>query len=170
MGVDAAAVAVEEARRRARERGARNVRFEEADARDLSAFPAGRFDAVVLADLVEHVVDEVLAPALAEAARVLVPGGLLALYTPNRDHWAERVKAAVPGLQQRDHVAVRRSAEVVSLVSAAGFAVSDLFFSASPYPLLGAVDRAFPSLALCRFRTCLRAVTPAPGASGPSGP
>ncbi len=83
----------------------------------------------------------------------------LAIYTPNRDHWAERIKAAVPGLQQEDHIAVRASARVVALVEAAGFAVDDLFFSASPYPVLGALDRALPMVGLCRFRTCLRAVT-----------
>ena len=31
-------------------------------------------------------------------------------------HWAERIKAAVPGLQQADHIAVRPSARVVALV------------------------------------------------------
>ena len=160
VGVDAAFVAVEAARAAAAARGLANVRFEQADARDLSAFGGGTFDAVLLADFVEHVEDDVLAPCLAEARRLLVPGGALALYTPNRDHWAERVKAAVPGLQQPDHIAVRPSAEVVRLVAAAGFAVDDLFFSASPYPLLGAVDRLFARAALCRFRTVLRALKP----------
>jgi SAM-dependent methyltransferase len=137
------------------------VRFETADARDLSLLPDGSFDAVLLADFVEHVEDEVLAPCLAEARRVLVPGGALAIYTPNRDHWAERVKAAVPGLQQEDHIAVRPSAEVARLVAAGGLAVEDLSFTASPYPLLGAVDRLFPGAGLCRFRTVLRALRPA---------
>ena len=160
VGIDAAPVAVEAARAAAAARGLGNVRFEEADARDLAAFGDAVFDAVLLADFVEHVEDEVLAPCLAEARRVLVPGGALALYTPNRDHWAERVKAAVPGLQQADHIAVRPSAEVVRLVTAAGFVVDDLFFSASPYPLLGAVDRLLARASLCRFRTVLRAVKP----------
>jgi SAM-dependent methyltransferase len=160
VGIDAAETAVEAARAAAGARGLANVRFEAADARDLGAFPAGSFDAVLLADFVEHVTDEVLRPALAEALRVLVPGGALAIYTPNLDHWAERVKAAVPGLQQEDHIAVRPSAEVVGLVSAAGFLVDDLFFSASPYPILGGVDRLFPGAGLCRFRTVLRALRP----------
>jgi hypothetical protein len=78
------------------------------------------------------------------AARPAAPGGALAIYTPNAAHWAERIKAAVPGLQQEDHIAVRPAERVVSLVEAAGFRVEDLFFSASPYPVLGAVDRALP--------------------------
>lgn len=160
VGIDAAPVAVEASRAAAAARGLGNVRFEEADARDLSAFGDGSFDAVLLADFVEHVEDDVLVPCLAEARRVLVPGGALALYTPNRDHWAERVKAAVPGLQQPDHIAVRPSAEVVRLVASAGFLPEDLSFTASPYPLLGGLDRLFPRAGLCRFRTVLRAVRP----------
>jgi SAM-dependent methyltransferase len=161
VGVDPAPTAVAAARAAAAARGLANVSFAEADARDLSAFAERSFDAVLLADLVEHVEDDVLRPGLAEARRLLVPGGALAIYTPNRDHWAERIKASVPGLQQEDHIAVRPSAEVARLVADSGFVLDDLFFSASPYPLLGAVDRLFPAAALCRFRTVLRALRPA---------
>lgn len=160
VGIDAAEAAVEVARSLARERALANVRFELADARDLSRFAASSFDTVLLADFVEHVEDDVLLSALAQSRRVLVPGGVLAIYTPNRDHWAERIKAAVPGLQQEDHIAVRSAARVVELVARAGFTLDELFFSASPYPLLGGLDRAFPHRAFCRFRICLRARTP----------
>jgi hypothetical protein len=124
----------------------------------LSSVPGGPYDAVLLADFVEHALDDVLESCLKSAPRVLARGGALAIYTPNATHWAERFKAAVPGLQQEDHIAVRPAARVVELVTDAGFAVEDLFFSASPYPLLGAIDRALPMVGLCRFRTCLRAV------------
>jgi SAM-dependent methyltransferase len=160
LGIDAAPAAVDVAQSLARERAIDNVRFELADARDLSGFAAASFDTVLLADFVEHVLDDVLLPALAESLRVLVPGGALAIYTPNRDHWAERIKSAVPGLQQEDHIAVRSAARVVELVARAGFTLDELFFSPSPYPLLGGLDRAFPRRTLCRFRTCLRACTP----------
>lgn len=156
-GVDAAPAAVMAAREEALSRGVGNVRFELADARSIPLFADGSFDVVLLADFVEHVLDDVLSASLAEARRLLVPGGAVALYTPNRDHWAERVKAALPALQQADHIAVRPSARVVEAVTGAGFAVEDLFFTPSPYPLLGALDRRFPGASLCRFRTCLRA-------------
>ncbi|HEX7529359.1 MAG TPA: hypothetical protein VF425_09630, partial [Thermoanaerobaculia bacterium] len=116
---------------------------------------------VLLADFVEHVLDDVLVPCLESARAALKPGGALAVYTPNAAHWAERIKAAVPGFQQEDHIAVRPAKRVVALVQAAGFRVDDLFFPASPYPLLGALDRALPMVGLCRFRTCLRALTSA---------
>ncbi|HEY3348321.1 MAG TPA: class I SAM-dependent methyltransferase [Thermoanaerobaculia bacterium] len=159
VGIDASPAAVEASRSEQAARSLANVRFEEADARDLSRVPGAPFDVVLLADFVEHVLDDVLVPCLGSARRSLAPGGALAIYTPNRDHWAERIKAAVPGLQQEDHIAVRPAARVVALVAAAGFRMEELFFSASPYPLLGALDRALPMVGLCRFRTCLRAVT-----------
>ncbi len=159
VGIDASRAAVAAARAELVARGVPNIRFEETDARDLTAVASRPFDVALLADFVEHVLDDVLAPCLESAAKVLRPGGALAIYTPNAAHWAERIKAAVPGLQQEDHIAVRPAARVVSLVEAAGFRVEDLFFSASPYPVLGAVDRAFPMVGLCRFRTCIRAVT-----------
>jgi len=157
IGVDAALEAIRASQEIAKERGVANVRFVLADARALEGLGAGSFQGVLLADFVEHVLDDVLEPALLEARRVLAPGGALAIYTPNRDHWAERIKAAVPRLQQEDHIAVRPAARVVELVARAGFLLEDLFFTASPYPLVGAFDRAFLSRRVCRFRTCLRA-------------
>ena len=159
VGIDASPVAVKAARTAAESRAAANVTFVEADARDLSSAPGAPFDVALLADFVEHVLDDVLFACLVSARSVLRPGGALAIYTPNRDHWAERVKAAVPFLQQEDHIAVRAAARVQALVAEAGFGAEDLFFSASPYPLLGAVDRALPMVGVCRFRTCLRAIT-----------
>ncbi|MGZ6988834.1 MAG: class I SAM-dependent methyltransferase [Thermoanaerobaculia bacterium] len=162
VGIDASHVAVEDSQRRLASRALSNVRFEKADARDLSAVSGAPFDVVLLADFVEHVTDDVLVPCLESSHGVLAEGGALAIYTPNATHWAERLKAAVPGLQQEDHIAVRPAARVVELVRGAGFAVEDLFFSASPYPLLGAIDRALGMVGLCRFRTCLRAVMSRP--------
>jgi len=158
VGIDAAPAAVAAARANQAARGIPNVRFEEGDARDLSHVSGGLFDVVLLADFVEHVLDDVLVPCLESARAALRPGGALAVYTPNAAHWAERIKAAVPGFQQEDHIAVRPAKRVVALVQAAGFRVDDLFFPASPYPLLGALDRALPMVGLCRFRTCLRAL------------
>ena len=162
VGIDAAPAAIRAARQRLAALALSNVSFDERDARDLAGVPGGPFDVVLLADFVEHVLDDVLVPCLSSARKALRPGGALAIFTPNAAHWAERIKAAVPGLQQEDHIAVRPSERVAALVRAAGFRVEELFFSASPYPLLGAVDRALPMVGLCRFRTCLRALTSPP--------
>ncbi len=47
-------------------------------------FDNGSFDAVVLSEVLEHLPDA--APALAEAARVLRPGGLVLITVPNADY------------------------------------------------------------------------------------
>jgi SAM-dependent methyltransferase len=51
-------------------------------------FPNGSFDAVVCADVLEHVEDEV--QSLVELRRVLAPGGILILTTPHRG-WFDRL-------------------------------------------------------------------------------
>ena len=54
---------------------------------DVSAlpFPDGAFDAVVLGEVLEHVEED--AAALSEVARVLSPGGVLALSVPRNPAW-----------------------------------------------------------------------------------
>jgi ubiquinone/menaquinone biosynthesis C-methylase UbiE len=58
-----------------------SVRFATMDGRQLG-FPDNRFDAVSLFQVIEHVEDP--SRMLAEAIRVLKPGGVLILSTPNR--------------------------------------------------------------------------------------
>jgi GT2 family glycosyltransferase/glycosyltransferase involved in cell wall biosynthesis/SAM-dependent methyltransferase len=60
-----------------------NLRFEPGDARDLSAFADGSFDAVVAFEVIEHIAEQ--ERMLDEVKRVLVPGGLLIVSTPDRE-------------------------------------------------------------------------------------
>ncbi len=56
------------------------------------AFEDGRFDVVHANELIEHLEDPV--PLLSEAVRVLRPGGLLILRTPNYESWTARLVGA----------------------------------------------------------------------------
>jgi len=75
-GLDVEAKALEVARRRNP-----GVEFVEASVFDMP-FEDGAFDAVTLFDVIEHIPAGTEAKALAEVARVLKPGGCLALSTP----------------------------------------------------------------------------------------
>lgn len=83
LGVDATGVEidgakVEEFRRRAPDRADRVTLADLADA----PFPDASFDAALLNEVIEHVPDE--RAALAEARRLLKPGGALVIFAPNR--------------------------------------------------------------------------------------
>jgi SAM-dependent methyltransferase len=61
-----------------------NLRFSCIDPRHALPFPDGTFDTVVSFQVIEHVVND--EDYIAEAHRVLAPGGRLLLITPNRAH------------------------------------------------------------------------------------
>src|SRR5918996_1799864 len=107
VGVDAEPLAVERARELFPE-----LEFELADVAELP-FGTWAFDKAVAADLVEHVDDDTFARMLAELRRVLIPGGTLSIYTPNRLHVIERLKEREWMLAQNPtHVAVRDAAAI----------------------------------------------------------
>jgi SAM-dependent methyltransferase len=77
------------------------------------------FDVVFLRHVIEHVLDP--ARAIAEALRVLVPGGLLSLLTPNaasRSH--ERFGAFWRGLESPRHLQLFTPPSLASLCANAG--------------------------------------------------
>ena len=89
-----------------------------ADATNLP-FPDGSFDAVIAAEILEHLPDD--AAALSEIARVVRPGGSVAVtvpaWLPERVCWAlSREYHEVPG----GHVRIFTQAELTAKVRAAG--------------------------------------------------
>lgn len=80
IGVDIAESQVRIARRAARDSGSTNAFYEQQDACDLE-FSDGTFDVVLAHALMDHVLDS--AQAVREMVRVLRPGGILALRSPD---------------------------------------------------------------------------------------
>jgi ubiquinone/menaquinone biosynthesis C-methylase UbiE len=163
VGVDAApaAIAMAEAARAELEIG--NVRWLEADVARLEPIGDGSVDAVAAIDLVEHIDDPTLAAMLAECRRILKPGGRLGIYTPDRAHYVERLKAHDVLLQQfPQHIAVRRVAEYRRFLLDSGFAIDLETWSVSPFPLVRWVEKALSPLPLVgptfRYRILIRAL------------
>jgi cyclopropane fatty-acyl-phospholipid synthase-like methyltransferase len=163
VGVDASddALALAEAGRA--RRGLSNVRFLKSDVADLSELGIGSFDAAAAIDLVEHIDDPTLAAMLLECRRVLKPGGRLGVYTPDRAHYVERLKAHEFLLKQfPQHIAVRRVEAYRRFLADAGFRIALDTYSLSPFPFVRWVEAALAPLPLVgetfRYRILLSAV------------
>lgn len=163
VGVDAfeGAIAMAEAER-ARRRLA-NVSWLLSDVADLSAIATASVDAVAAIDLVEHVDDPTLRAMLRECRRILRSHGRLAIYTPDRAHYVERMKAHDVFLKQfPQHIAVRFREAYLRMLREAGFAVDLSTYSVSPFPVVRWIERALASLPLVgatfRYRILIRAV------------
>jgi cyclopropane fatty-acyl-phospholipid synthase-like methyltransferase len=164
-GVDAAEEALLMAESERARRGLSNVSFLKADVADLSPVADGSIDAVAAIDVVEHVDDPTLEAMLKECRRVLAPNGRLALYTPERAHYVERMKAhdfLIPQFPQ--HIAVRRAGAYEAMLRGAGLDVELSTYSVSPFPLVRHAERLLAPLPLLgptfRYRVLLRARRP----------
>lgn len=163
VGVDAAPEALAMAEAERSRLGLSNVSWLEADVADLSAVADASVDAVAAIDLVEHIDDPTLAAMLRGCRRVLRPGtGRLAIYTPDRRHYVERLKAHDLVLRQfPQHIAVRVVEAYERLLSEAGFCVTLRTWSASPFPGVRWIEKALGPLPFVgptlRYRILLRA-------------
>ena len=163
IGVDASPRAIEIAEKRRRDRSLTNVRFLRADVAELSGVPDARVDVAGAFDLLEHVDDETVRRMLSALRRVLKPGGVFVAYTPNREHYVERLKAVNLVLKQfPEHIAVRRPGEIRRLLEDEGWHVRSLRYSPAPFPGVRWIERALwrlPVLGpLFRYRILLEAL------------
>jgi len=165
VGVDASDDALAFAEAGRARRGVSNVHFAKSDVADLSAFPDASFDAVAAIDLVEHIDDPTLAAMLGECRRVLKAGSRIGLYTPDRAHYVERLKAHGLFLRQfPQHIAVRRAAAYRRFLDDAGFRIDLDTYSVSPFPGVRWIEAALAPLPLVgetfRYRILLSAARP----------
>lgn len=110
-------------------------------AEDLGAFPGESFQIVIAKHVVEHLQDP--EKAIAEMSRVLAPGGLLLLATPNLDSLTRFVKKERwIGYQDPTHISLKTPAEWLGYLRAHGLrprtVFSDGFWDAPYLPLLPA--------------------------------
>jgi SAM-dependent methyltransferase len=95
-------------------------------AEDLRAFPEASFQAVIAKHVVEHLPNP--GRAIAEMSRVLAPGGLLLLATPNLDSPMRAVKKERwIGYQDPTHINMRPAAVWLEEIRANGLKVRKVF-------------------------------------------
>jgi ubiquinone/menaquinone biosynthesis C-methylase UbiE len=170
VGVDASPRAIEIAEAERARRGLRNVRFVKSDVADLAEIPDASVDVAGAFDLLEHVDDATVRQMLHALKRVLKKHGVFAAYTPNREHYVERLKAHDFILKQfPEHIAVRRPADIRRILEEEGWKLIEMRYSAAPFPVVHFHEKLLwriPGIGrLFRYRILLRA---APG-SGTAG-
>ena len=153
VGIDFEPLAIE----RARELFP-GLRFEVADATDLP-FADASFDKAVAADFVEHIEDDTFVAMCRELRRVLVPGGLFAIYAPNPRHLIERMKERDFVLAQNPtHIGLRDADHMRRVLEQGGFRVVRSEWRPSFFRGLRSVEKvAGPRLELFRYRLCVLA-------------
>jgi SAM-dependent methyltransferase len=142
IGVDPAAAAVLAATAVALAEEQDGARFVRGDAANLP-LRDGCADVVLAADLTEHLDDVTLARVLREAARALRPGGRLVVYTPERQHFLERLRDAGVLRQDPSHIGVRTAADLQEAVESAGLVVRRTEWLPSHLPGLDLAERRF---------------------------
>ena len=135
IGIDASPKALEIAEKERARRGLANVRFVLGDVAELAPIADASVDVAGAFDLLEHVDDATVRQMLGALRRVLRPGGAFVAYTPNREHYVERMKAHDLVLKQfPEHIAVRRPGEIRRLLEQEGWRVDDLRYAIAPFP------------------------------------
>jgi 2-polyprenyl-3-methyl-5-hydroxy-6-metoxy-1,4-benzoquinol methylase len=153
LGIDIAQSQIDYANR---QYGGSNRRFEVVEAGPLP-FPEAAFDVVTTIELIEHLTEEISVSLLRDCLRVLRPGGLLLVSTPNYGSAWPLVETAVNKLGKVDYAQqhithfnrsrVRATMEQAgaSEISVRGYMLIAPFAAAVSWALSDAIDRLEPA-------------------------
>jgi ubiquinone/menaquinone biosynthesis C-methylase UbiE len=161
VGLDLMPAALRAAARVAGEEGAADARFVLGD---VAALPvrSRSADAILAADLTEHLDDPTLQAMLRETKRVLKPGGRIVLYTPEESHLFERLRHAGIMKQDPSHIGVRTGKQLAQIVEREGFTLERLAWLPSHLPGWNLLERALARwVPLLRRRVGIVARNPA---------
>jgi cyclopropane fatty-acyl-phospholipid synthase-like methyltransferase len=97
--------------------------FRVGDASKCDHLASAWFDKACSVDVIEHCGHDVMLDIFAEAHRLLKPGGLYYLYTPNPRHWIERLKDWGVMKQDSTHTGLRPAKPILEGLRTKGFEV-----------------------------------------------
>ena len=146
VGVDFSAKSIDLCHRRLVLDPRDNLRFLCADAGDTD-LEAGAWDLVVAADLFEHLYPDDSRRVVAEAYRLLRPGGRFSVWTPHRGHVLEILKNH-DVLLSRDvsHVDYKSMERMTGMMREAGFEIERAYYAESHLPGLRTLERLLQGL------------------------
>lgn len=163
VGIDFSQQAIDHCRARLHEESVDNVSLRLGEAQR-TGLEAATFDAVVAADLFEHLYPDDSEDVAAEAFRLLRPGGRLAVWTPCPSHILEVLRRHEVLLKpDPGHVDYKSLERMVRILQAAGFVVVRAGFSESHLPGLRLIERVAQRwVPLLRRRVAVLAMKPGP--------
>lgn len=158
-GVDYSVKSVEICKQSARELGLDPDRY---ICGDVSALPFGdgSFDVIYTAGVVEHLFPDIHDRFVREAHRILAPGGVLVIGTPNPGHVLELMKRNNIILKEDEsHVDYKTMPRLRSSLEAGGFVLERAYYYPSHLPVLSTVERLTQGFVpVMRRRICIKAV------------
>ncbi len=140
VGVDFADAALRLCRSRHDPARDAHLSFLQVDAR-ATGLPAGEWDLVVAADLVEHLYPQATLDVYREANRLLRPGGRLVVWTPSPTHIIERLRRWRVLRPDPTHVDYKTLARVREEVGERGFQVLEARYVPSHLSVASLVER-----------------------------
>lgn len=113
---------------------------------------SGSFDAIVAADILEHLTPEDTKKTLKECNRLLKKGGKLIIYTPNARHFTEYVRLE----KVEGHIGLKTMGYFKKVLPETGFKIEKAFFKPSSVSVVRQMDMALGWLIpFFRKRICI---------------
>jgi len=121
--------------------------FKVADASKCDHLASDSFNKACSVDVIEHCGHDVMLDIFGEAHRLLKPGGLYFVYTPNPKHWIERFKDWGFILKQDPtHTGLRPVKPILEGLEQKGFEIVQNLSPASMIPVFNLLEKAWSFL------------------------
>jgi 2-polyprenyl-3-methyl-5-hydroxy-6-metoxy-1,4-benzoquinol methylase len=139
IGLDFSKVALRNARKNT-SNSLTNVEFVCAECSTLP-FKSNIFDILILADLVEHLDQNLYNKLIEECWRILKKGGLIAIYTPNREHIFDQLRKRNIILSRfNEHTNLMNMDEVITVLKKNNFSIEKSYYRNSHIPVFNKVE------------------------------